>query len=37
MRKIRGGLMESLLLTKTYSFRNKLARVELMLSGKDIL
>lgn len=37
MRKIRGGLMESLLLTKPYSFRNKLAKVELMLSGKDIL
>jgi len=37
MRRVRGGLMESLLLTKPYSFRNKLARVELMLSGKDIL
>ncbi|MBY6258551.1 hypothetical protein K3G69_18820 [Phytobacter diazotrophicus] len=37
MRKVRGGLMESLLLTKPYTFRNKIVRVELMLSGKDIL
>lgn len=37
LRRVRGGVMEALLLSKPYKFRDKFARVELMLSGKELI
>ncbi|MBH2957534.1 hypothetical protein I5L45_01890 [Serratia marcescens] len=36
LRKIKGGVMEALLLTKPYQFRNKLSTINLILSGHTL-
>lgn len=37
LKRIRGSVMESLLLSKPLVFRGKIARLDLMLSGKEIV
>ncbi|MEQ9908352.1 MULTISPECIES: hypothetical protein [Pectobacterium] len=37
LKRIRGSVIESLLLAKPWVFRNKIAKLDLMLSGKEII